>query len=396
MMEPEPKIETAVSTQESVDETPVVLRSFPLAVSIVIWTYGVVVPIFCHLLTIKDPPQAPEWQSGELSDKLGFVLSGPCGWPMYPLLGFAIYCLSRVMINEGNASKRWIRFGVISGIPVTAWYLFAFGEGVVGAFKLLFAATVGVAIVVGLYLGYRLLLQKYDDKNVNGVVFVSLGLLLAISGIATHGAMFFAPFIISLVFSTPLAFLVYLGMSIRLLRAHRFDRFSIAELLGGMTWLGALLGALRASIMLSIAEYSKLPLEPPEGCYIATAAAKGYPAIVGSQQLPAVAGEPVFVNAQLTTFKTAELALRAVFPFAHRTLRFFYNRIGPRLAAVLGSPVAASLAYLTLKPAEWFCRFGLRMMLGRKTLAKASRLYFDRAKAAALIEVRSARENFMD
>ena len=386
MMEQDPKIEIVVSTEESAGETqPMWSRPIRLPMCIVIWTFGIVVPIICHLITIEDPPQTPEWQSGRLSDKLGFVLSGKCGWPMYPLLGFPIFCLGMVLVNERNAKKRWVRFGLFTGVPVTAWYLFAFGQGTEGIIPLLVSATFCLLVVYGLIWGFQFLCKKFNDEEVKSVVrgiSVILVILLLIAIVATHGFVFFVPIIFALYLSTPFAFLIYLLMSIRLLKQYPLDRFSIAELMAGITWLGALLGALRATITLSIEEYSKLPLEPPEGCYIATAAAKGYPAIVGSQKLPAAAGEPVWVNSQLTTFKIAELALRSVWPRAHRALRFFYNRIGPCLAARLGTPVAATLAYMTLKPAEWTCRFLLRIVLGRKALGRASKLYLDRANAS--------------
>ena len=384
MTELNPKIEDIESTtDEQVDGTsqkdPRPSSNFQRAV---IWIYGVAMPIICHLFTLEGPPYAPEWQSGHLKAKLAFVLCAECGWPMYPILGFALVCLAMVMIEPRNASKSWVRFGVFSGVPVTAWYLYAFAGSISEAFGLLFAGIFGVLIAVGLDWGYKALCKEHGQWTVIRTGGMLLLLIIFLLCLVSQGLFLLIPVAASLVFATPFAFFIYLAMSVQIFRAYQFDRFSIAELLGVVTWLGALLGALRATITMSIAEYSKLPLEPPEGCYIATAAAKGHPAIVGSEQLPAIRGEPVMVNQQLTTFKIAELALRAVSPAMHRVLRFLYNRIGPRVAANLGSPILASLAYLSLKPAEWLCRFLLRVALGDKALQRASTLYFDRANAA--------------
>jgi len=41
-----------------------------------------------------------------------------------------------------------------------------------------------------------------------------------------------------------------------------------------------------------------------------------------------------------------------------------YDRIGPRLARRLRHPLAADLAFLSLKPAEWATRATLGLLLG--------------------------------
>lgn len=345
-------------------------------------------PFICHLLTSLGPPEAAEWQSGALSDKLSFVLCFQCGWPMLPLLAFAMFCLAQVLLDEKQAAKSWVRFGVFTGMPITAWYIFVFGRAsAVGFFWLLVGGLTTVAVAYGLWCGLSKLRQKIPEQRQATTVFVIVIVLILLSFLAGVGGpigLLLLPVFLSFALATPLAFLAYLGMSIRIVRMYGSDlRFSMAELLAGMTWLGLLFAAIRQSIELSFAQYSQLPLEPPEGCYVATAAAQGYPAIVGSHQLLAVDKQPVFVNRQLTTFKIAELTLRAISPVAHRVFRFVYNCLGPRLAALLSFPLAATLAYLSLKPAEWVCRLTLRILLGRKLLQQASNLYFDRVKAAA-------------
>ena len=71
-----------------------------------------------------------------------------------------------------------------------------------------------------------------------------------------------------------------------------------------------------------------------------------------------------------------ELTLLALAPRTHHLLRRTYNSIGPRLAAVTIRPLAADLAYVALKPAEWIAWLALSVMLGpERTLVR--RLYRD-------------------
>ena len=390
MIEPDPPTTDSTPATQWGEVVPASRPTpIPMAIRIAIFGFGIVVPIVCHLLTLNHPPSPPEWQSGALRHKLGYLLSGRCGWPMFPLLGFAMFCLGMVTIVEKQAAKGWVRFGVFTGVLVTVWYLFAFslsfGGVFLGPIGLLLGAGIFLLVIYGIYLACTII-KNNEDKGIVALVFLFGGIILVSSfvwGFEGLTALFIIPFFVSLILSTPLAFLVYLGMSIRIIRIYREDlRYSIAELMGAVTWLAMFFAAIRATITNSLAEYAQLPLEPPEGCYIATAAANGHPAIVGSHRLSAVMGQPVFVNQQLTTFKAAELVLRAISPGSHRAFRFVYNRIGPPLAAMLGSRLLASLAYLSLKPAEWLCWLTLRILLGRDNLHRTINLYLDRAAAA--------------
>ena len=390
------------------------MKPFSIPTLFVIFMFGVVGPVVCHLITLLGAPDEPEWQSGNLDDKLGFLLACKCGWPMFPLLGFSIFCLGKVGLDERQAAKSWVRFGVFTGVPITAWYLFAFSLSFGGGLGVELVAELGTQLegwfrsLVGLLIAAGFLLALiygfYWTSKVDkfGWGYVVVALVVCAALIVNAGSIAIAqlvvlfvslPFILPLVLSTPLAFLVYLGMSIRIFVKHRDElRFSIAELMVAMTWLGGFFGAARAVITMSLIEYEKLPLEPPERCYVATAAAQGHPTIVKSIKLPATKGQSVFVNQQLTTFKTAELTLRSISPSAHRVFRFIYNRVGPPLATMLNTPMLATLTYLSLKPAEWSCWLCLRILLGGRTLRRTKNLYFERA--AAVVNSRSHEKPF--
>ena len=88
----------------------------------------------------------------------------------------------------------------------------------------------------------------------------------------------------------------------------------------------------------------------------------------------AACGMPV--NRQLRTRKAFELMLQAVAPRAPHRLRHMYDSIGPRLASATLTPLAADLAFVGLKPAEWIARLALCVALGKER-ALAEQLYQD-------------------
>ena len=353
--------------------------------------YGILIPILCHFMTFNRAPNAARWQSDEWTDKLSFVLSVKSGWPVFPFLIFAMICLGMVIYYGTDAFlKTWVRLGIFSGVFVCGWYLFAFSTTVLksplASLGLLLGAVIWLVVVHGCIWLMIFLVKKY--KWAPAIIIVGFVVISFFTAVATEGqgliALFFAPFLLSLILSTPLAFLAYLGVSIDILVRHiPARRFTLAQLMVWVTWLTAFATALRKTISLSFAEYSRLPLEPPEGCYVATAASKGYPAIVGSQSLPTETEQPAIINQQLAIFKATELTLRVISPAAHRWFRYFYNRLGPPAAKKLSGPLSATVAYLCLKPAEWLCRFVLRVLLGRSTFRLAKNLYLLRAKASA-------------
>ena len=351
--------------------------------------YGILLPIVCHFMTLGGPPEPARWQSGEWEAKLSFVLSGECGWPVFPLLIFAMICMAIVIYNETIAfSKAWVRLGIFSGVIICGWYLFAFSSTVFKSpfvsFGLLLGAAMWLVTVHGVIWMLIFSLKSFDLAPI--ILICGFIILLLAAFVGGNGAMiiFVAPFSILLLLSTPLAFLAYLGMSIRILNQHAAARrFTLSQLMMWVTWFAAFVSAIQTTIKLSYAKYAQLPLEAPEDCYVATAASKGHPLIVGSQNLPTTTDQLMTVNQQLTIFKAAELALRAISPKAHLWFRFGYDRIGPLAAARLRSPLSATAAYLCLKPAEWLCRIVLRILLGRQTYKLAKQLYLARAEAVA-------------
>jgi len=348
---------------------------------------GVVLPVVCHAMTFDEPPDAATWQSGALEDKLSFTLSGKVGFVFYPLMLYPMICLTVLLSREASNATKWIvRFGIYTGMPVAAWYcamlvisdVIPAESLVLPRWGIVFIA-VAVALPVGLWWLIRLLLWVRREVGIPWIVVVLAGLavypigtLIAITKVhVTADALLwplyvvFALFLLSLLLAPPWAFGVYLGMTVRLLwRYPRPLRFRIIQMLAAMSWLGAFLAACRWAVVRSLEEYAKLPVEKPEECYAASAAACGHRAFVGSRDVIAADGTAVRVNRQLAVLKAGELALRALMPQVHRLLRRIYDAVGPAAARCLVDPYLADLAYFLLIPAEWTSGAILTCVLG--------------------------------
>jgi hypothetical protein len=143
---------------------------------------------------------------------------------------------------------------------------------------------------------------------------------------------------------------------------HHESKFTILRGLGIFAWLAAYAYALRFNILKMYELYAALPPQPPD-CYIATAAAKGHPGIVGSQSVQLENGKSMRVNRQLQRLKAAEIAIMAVTPTGHRWMRFVYDVLGKKLAAHIQNPLLADVAFLLLIPVEWISFFVLKLFI---------------------------------
>ncbi|MBP88430.1 MAG: hypothetical protein CMJ64_17235 [Planctomycetaceae bacterium] len=344
---------------------------------------GVVLPVLCHLATTSDPPRTPRWQSGDLDDQLGFVLSGLAGFVLYPLMAYPILSLSLLLFREERFAHNYVvRFGIATALPVAAWYGVLYGLVLFGIAEWHSVAWLdalvfwgfGIATPFLFWVVLRALLWVRHKLWIPWIVIILLFTIGSFVGtiyaIVTEGAegiivlpavalfftMFFGPY---------WCFDAYLVMGLRLVcRYPQRVRFTIAQLMAAMTWLAAFLAACRWSVILSLEEYSKLPLEPPSNCYIATAASQGHTRFVGSQTIRSASGTRWQVNRQLAVLKAAELALRTLLPTFHTWLRAVYDRLGPVVARRLRHPILADLAYVGLKPFEWNAILVLIGLLG--------------------------------
>jgi hypothetical protein len=182
-----------------------------------------------------------------------------------------------------------------------------------------------------------------------------------------------APLVIiplALVATAPsLALASYTWAAFEALKLSRGNGTSFERMiLGSSSWLIAYLIACDLCARQVIHQYAQLPNSPPS-CYIATAAAKGHPKLVGSEPCNC-GGSVVFrVNDQLRYLKAGELVIRRFAPNFHTAIRAVYDRVGPALARQLTCPLFADLTYVSLKPIEWMARGAMRCLLPQALVA---------------------------
>lgn len=357
---------------------PMTLHAFSIPWRMVLFVLGVVLPIvpFAAVESSRTPLTV-EWQSGKVTDYIGMLLGGPPARPFYPLLLLSMASLAAVLIRPAWGIRHsWLRWGVYSGVPLALQYglIEAGGAGAWQASAIVIIVTlVGYFVAAGIDVGAAIGLRSLRARQVRaggkawpwawimaGVVvalwLLMLGLSLLASifdGLETTAAFIGTPIAMA-VFAAPVPVLfVYAEVSIRMLLTH--DRVRSAWLTRSVfivIWLGYWVLAWAASIILAVRWYRTLPTTEPMGCYVCTAAATGHRWVTrGELHADGVS------TRQLQTLRAAEAAVAQHWPSAHRATRRLYDRVGPRLAAVVRrSPWLADTAYLSLKPAQWAAR----------------------------------------
>jgi len=333
------------------------------------WLFaGVVLPFFCFLISF---PDGPSWQSGQWSAYAQLLLSHRASLPQYPFLAFCMICLGLLVVHP---ARFWhhpvVRFGIYTGVLVAAehWLVFlvaAGGDMAVVQFVLLSGAAVLVPWLV-----WRILMFLVRESRQDAAVFVVI--LFVVGAFAFFHVVIF----VSLWCSTSWALATYSSVAVCLLRRSGATpfRFSLAQLMLAFGWLSGHLAACRLSFLAMLDQYARLPLSPPGGCFVCTAAAKGHPCVVRSEPYVGPDGERSAVNDQLRRLKAWELLLAAVSPGLHRRCRWAYNRVGPKLASALRHPLLADAGYLALKPAEWLALACLAVVIPGD-LARVGRMY---------------------
>lgn len=315
---------------------------------------GVILPFIC--LTISFPDR-PVWQSGKVRDYAQLILSHAGSMPLYPFLLFSTISMALLFLYpEKFRENTFVRFGIFSGVLVAAefWLVFQvaqFDSGPLEVFLSVISGFLpwGIWKFLGLFGEYR--------------IWIVVGSLTLLAPFTVP-----AGIVVCLWCSTPWALASYLSTSLRLIRGGnaRFS-FSLAQLLGFVTWFAAHCSAWRLSYIVMLEEYSRLPTTPPQGCFVCAAVAKGHSCVVRGEDYRAPNGTTYRVNDQLRILKGFELLLVSISPKGHRACRWIYDRLGPRVAAMFVHPFAADVGYFVLKPVEWIAMICLRIAIPGKT-----------------------------
>ena len=261
----------------------------------------------------------PLWQSGRVRDHAALMMRWPALWPLLPLWAFSAVCLGRIVFRVGSERGRRIdRFGVLTGFWVQLHYSAIFGAralgwgdypadggpwNVAGAIAALCVASLVAAAVAGaamvllvlvtwlavrglIALGWRIARLEPSQRFAAAlgmvvVLLFAIGLALAHEDVA--GTLFLAYWLLPILCAPYVLLGFYLvAVGAVTFRARERLRFGFLELLGAVAWLSAYFAFVGNAVRYAWREYQTLPTEKPPKCYVATAAAKGHPWLVGS------------------------------------------------------------------------------------------------------------------
>ncbi len=303
----------------------------------------------------------PEWQSGDLEAYIPLLMHPEAAVFFLFLIAYSILSYILLLFNaERFAGSFAVRLGIYTGVLLALQYSI-----LLGLYLFKTPSSFGILLVwfLPLYFPkfYRWALAKWVARYISLwiVAFVLIAYLVIASFVREQAFLPVFLVLLGIFASGPFwSFLIALQASFWLLKYHETE-FILPRGLGVTAWVASYIAAWRYDILKMHEMYAALPPVPPD-CYIATAAAHGHPAIVGSWKVNLANGKSLQVNRQLQIFKSAELALIAVTPRLHKLLRKLYDAIGKPLARTIRHPLTADAAYLLLKPFEWTAGFILR------------------------------------
>ena len=347
-----------VPDQAEAKETEVSLP-FPTSRWGRIW-YGLFVTILPAFSFWATDLLKPEWQNGRLDSYIILLLFPEASMLFFPLLAYSIvsYLLLLFVPNRFSASFV-VRAGIYTGVLLALHYSIVTLIYAIDARAYVIALLWIFPVVIARI--YRWAVSKWTIARVQNVLLMLIVGSLLITTVLTRGYLAFLVLIGLLIAAPFWSFLLAQRAAIWLYRNYE-TVLTLPHGLGLTTWLAAYAAAWRYDILKMYELYAQLPLQPPD-CYIATAAARGHPQFVRAHTVQIAEGRSLHVNRQLQLLKCAELALLAIHPNMHKSLRKIYDQIGKWLARKIQNRFLADIAYLLLKPGEWSAKLLLKVIL---------------------------------
>lgn len=296
----------------------------------------------------------PDWQSGKFSDQIALFLSPQASVFFLILLAYSVISYILFLWDEIRYGEKFIiRFGIYTGVILALQYsilsFMVFSTTTFSGLVLIVACALPF-LIKGIYVWFT---KNWSTRLFWGIFTgVSVVSLIA-SGVLMKNIL--GPFfllIFMLCASAPFWSFFIAGQAALWLFKYYESKYTLLRGLGGVAWISAYIFAMRFNILKMYELYAALPPQPPD-CYIATAAAKGHPRVVGSRTIAQPNGIQMRVNSQLQRLKCVELAILAVFPKVHRLIRGVYDVLGKKLVTYIQNPILADVAYLFLVPVEW-------------------------------------------
>ncbi|HEU0297170.1 MAG TPA: DUF6688 family protein [Anaerolineales bacterium] len=302
----------------------------------------------------------PDWQNGELGSYIILLLFPKASLWFLPLLAYSIICYLLLLLAPTRYAQAFVvRAGIYTGVLLALHYSIlaliyaldsdAYVIALVWVFPILFS------------LAYRWATSRWAAAKVNPVLFLIMIGTVVIAAVSSKGTILVL-FWIGLTMAGPFwSFLIALRAAGWLYQNYE-SSLTLQRGLGLIGWLAVYAAAWRYDILKMYELYAQLPPQPPS-CYIATAAARGHARFVGARTMQLANGKSMQVNEQLKLLKCAELALLAIYPSLHSSLRKIYDIVGQWLARRIQNPFLADVAYLLLKPGEWAVKLPLKVIL---------------------------------
>jgi len=307
----------------------------------------------------------PEWQSGDRDSYITLLLQAEASALFLLLIAYSIVCYLFLLFAADRFAKFFaVRLGIYTGVLLALQYSILLG---LYLFNNAYSLAILLVWFFPLYFPkfYRRVLAKWVTRFIRPwMILVLLFAYIVIAYFIREDALLpITLVLLGMIASGPFwCFLIATQASVWLLQYHE-SNFTLPRGLGVISWVAAYIAAWRYDILKMYEMYAALPPVPPN-CYIATAAAHGHPAFVGSRTIRLASGRSMQANRQLQVFKCAELALMAVTPQMHKMLRKTYDTLGKPLAKRIRLPLLADAAYISLKPFEWTASLALRLIIG--------------------------------
>ncbi len=282
---------------------------------------GVIYPIICFVvLGLKPGPIGANslWQSGEFQVYAELLLDTPSFYFLLPGIVACMVCLGIWCWNPDTYRFLPLQIGVGLGAlsaTVLTGVLFSF-TAIVGPIMALPVMGVQAVLVwiAGNYFGpkYRFTIKQLLVTTTVCAVFVALALNFDLPLSLLAVVVFYI-----VAGSSTMASLTYLRVTRILLYQHQLRRLQSSardKLLCWFGWLILMAATWRQAIVSVIEEYNKLPVQPPDDCYVCCAAANGYPWIVGA----VVEADGRKRNLQMARCKFLEIVCKRIVPWAHK------------------------------------------------------------------------------
>lgn len=315
---------------------------------------GVIYPLICFgFNSIQGPPSlGTPWQSGDFPVYALELLSPPAFYCLLPIVGVSMLCISWWCLFPGSFNNILIRTGIYSG-AIYSTVMTVLLVSATSFFGLFFAAILMSVQSLMIWILGNVIKKVYRFTILHLIILTTVIAILVSLGIKLEwdiDGLFFAVILFVVGGASTMACITFCRVSraVSHLQHKSGAETNWSKKVAAFTaWVTASIFTWRLAIIMMLEQYSLLPVEPPDNCFVSNAAAYGHPILVGSK----IGSDGNRRNLQMARVKFLEFVLQVTSPAMHRICRRIYNRIGPPMARFFRSNVwLASLAYLIMIP----------------------------------------------